>query len=71
MTNVTQHSTADGTGWTDSKISQGAIEGAQTKPSFWWYLQRAAQEITNDIGMANDNLKLVFASILLLLGDGP
>ena len=69
VTNVAQHPTTDGSGRTDSEIRQRAVEGAQTKPRFWWQLQRAAKEIANDIGMTHDDLKLVLALIVFIRRD--
>ena len=59
MADVPQHSAADRACRTDGEIGEGAVERAQSQPGLRGELQGTAEEVSDDIGMADDDLELV------------
>ena len=59
MTHITKHATADGPSGTYRQVGQAAVEIAESQPRFRWQLQSATQEISNHIGMTDNNFKFV------------
>ena len=59
MTYVPQHSAADSASGSDGEISQRAVERTQSQPGLGRELQGAAEEVTDHIGVADDDLELV------------
>jgi hypothetical protein len=59
MANISQHSTADSSRWSDGKIGQRAVEGAKSQPSLGRQLQCTAEKVPDDIGVTYNNFELV------------
>ena len=59
MTDVPQHSAADCACRADGEIGEGAVERAQSQPGLRGELQGATEKVSDDVGVADDNLEFV------------
>lgn len=59
MTDVTQHSAADCARRANGEIRKGAVERAQSQPGFRGELQGATEEVSDDVGVADNDLEFV------------
>lgn len=60
MTVITNGSCRNMSVWINYKPCYGRIGQAHSQPAFWWKLECAADEVSNHICMADDQLKTVF-----------
>ena len=67
MPNVPEHPTRDSAGRSHREVSQAAIEGAEAQPRLGRELQRPAEEIPDNVGVADDDLELVLRLRLIVL----
>ena len=67
MAYIPKHAAGNRSGRPNGEVSEGAVEGTKAQPGLGGNLQRPAGEVSDDIGVADDDLKFVLGMGLELL----
>lgn len=57
MSNISNGTDGNVSLWTDHEPVDGAVAKRHAKPSFWWKLESSADEIANNVGVADNDLE--------------